>query len=77
MGVCNVSTGTSASLVELIEVLSRCVPQKLEILQRPARDGNIPFSEANTHRFHSVLDLRNLKNSEIGLQLMLEAIIPA
>ena len=58
-GVCNIATGTSVSLLHLIEVLSGCVNQKLEIHHRPARDGDIPFSEANTDRFTSGLHPKN------------------
>jgi len=72
-GVCNVATGTSVSLLYLIEVLSRCVNQPLEIVHQPAQAGDIPLSEANINRFRSLLDAGNLTNLENGLQLLLEA----
>ena len=53
-GVCNVATDLSGSLLNLVEVLSGCVNQKLEINHRPSRDGDISFSEANISK-HSVL----------------------
>ena len=76
-GVCNVATGLSVSLLHLIEVLSRCVNQPLEIVHQPARAGDIPLSEANINRFRSLLDTGNLTNLENGLQLLLEATIKA
>ena len=76
-GVCNVATGTSVSLRHLIEVLSRCVNQKLKIVHHPAREGDIPFSEAHTDLFHSVLDPKNLTNLDDGLQMLINATIPA
>ena len=76
-GVCNVATGTSVSLLHLIEVLSRCVNQELKIVHHPAREGDIPFSEAHTDLFHSVLDPKNLTNLDDGLQMLINATIPA
>jgi len=74
-GVCNVATGTSVSLLHLIEVLSRCVNQELKIVHHPAREGDIPFSEAHTDLFHSVLDPKNLTNLDDGLQMLINATI--
>jgi UDP-glucose 4-epimerase len=72
-GVCNVATGSSVSLLHLIEVLSRCVNRPLKIVHQPAQAGDIPLSEANINRFRSLLDVSSLTNLENGLQLLLEA----
>lgn len=74
-GVCNVATGLSVSLLHLIEVLSRCVNQRLEIVHQPAQPGDIPVSEANINQFRSLLNASDLTNVENGLQLLLEATI--
>ncbi len=71
-GVCNVATGQSISLLDLIEVLSDCVDRPLEIVQRPARLGDIPFSEAHVDRLQSLLDLKEMTCLKNGLQSLLQ-----
>ncbi len=43
-GVCNVATGKSGTLLDLIEVLKLCVGRELEVVLQPARSGDIPRS---------------------------------
>ncbi len=76
-GVCNIATGTSVSLLHLIDVLSGCVKRKLDILHEPARDGDIPFSEANTDLYFSGLNPQQITTLEDGLQRLLKATIYA
>jgi UDP-glucose 4-epimerase len=71
-GVCNVGTGTSLSLLHLIEVLSRCVNQKLEIIHRPTRDGDIQFSEADTSKLASLVAIENMTPLSEGLSHLLQ-----
>jgi len=72
-GVCNVATGTSVSLLHLIEVLSGCVNQNLEIVHHPARTGDIPFSEANVSKLSSLLSDQTSTPLHEGLSLLLES----
>ena len=71
-GVCNVATGTSVTLLHIIEVLSRCVKQKLEIVHQPARVGDIPFSEAAITRLHSLMPSQDLTDLNKGLTALLQ-----
>ena len=77
MGVCNVATGQSVSLLQLIEVLSGCVNRQLDVIHRPTQAGDIPFSEADIKRLHSIIDPKNLTNVSNGLQRLLEGTISA
>lgn len=71
-GVCNVATGKSLSLLNLIEVLAHCVGRPLEIVQRPARLGDIPFSEAHVARLDSLIDMKKMTDLKDGLQALLQ-----
>ncbi len=66
-GVCNVATGKSLSLLRLVDVLSDCVNRPLEIVHRPARSGDIPFSEANTSQFRSLIGPMVMTDLKEGL----------
>ncbi len=55
-GVCNVATGRSVTLLDLIEALSGCVNRKLDVVHLPAQAGDIPFSEADCTRLQSIID---------------------
>jgi len=71
-GVCNVATGTSVSLLHLIEVLSRCVNQDLKIVHHPVRTGDIPYSEANISRLSSLLSNQKRTSLKEGLSALLQ-----
>jgi UDP-glucose 4-epimerase len=43
-GVCNVATGNSVTLLDLIDALKHCVGRDLEVAFRPARTGDIEHS---------------------------------
>lgn len=77
MGVCNVATGQSVSLLQLIEVLSGCVNRHLDVVHRPTQAGDIPFSEADVKRFHSIIDPPKRTNLSDGLKRLLEGTISA
>ena len=72
-GVCNVATGRSVTLLDLIEVLSRCVSRKLEVVHQPAQAGDIPFSEADTVKFRSLMRTQNMTSLNDGLLSLLES----
>ncbi len=72
-GVCNVATGSSVTLLDLIQVLSGCVNQHLEILHLASRDGDIPFSEANISKLSSLLQTEKLTPLNEGLSSLLQS----
>ena len=71
-GVCNVATGTSVSLLRLIEVLSECVEQPLKRVHQPAQAGDIPFSEAAITRLHSLMPSHDSTDLKKGLTALLQ-----
>ncbi len=62
-GVCNVGTGQSTTLLQLIEVLRNVTGKKFEVVFELARDGDILSSEADVAllirelHFHKAVDL--------------------
>lgn len=70
-GVCNVATGTSVSLLRLIDVLSECVQQSLKVAHQPAQAGDIPFSEATITRLHSLMPNQDSTDLKEGLTALL------
>jgi UDP-glucose 4-epimerase len=73
-GVCNVATGTSVSLLNLIKALSCCVNQKLEIVHQPPRASDISFSAANISKLSSLVPTQNMTPLHEGLSCLLESI---
>jgi UDP-glucose 4-epimerase len=73
MGVCNVATGRSVTLLHLIEVLSGCVNQKLETIHQPAQAGDIPFSEADIIKLSPLLQAQNITSLNAGLTSLLQS----
>ncbi len=72
LGVCNVATGTSVTLLDLIDVLSLCVNQKLEVVHQPARVSDIPFSEATIARLSSLMPNHDFTSLNTGLTALLQ-----
>ncbi|MDQ4146757.1 MAG: NAD-dependent epimerase/dehydratase family protein [Pseudomonadota bacterium] len=54
-GVCNVATGCSMSLLELIEAVGQVYGAQPDIEFLPPRDGDIKQSAADTSRMHKLL----------------------
>lgn len=71
-GVCNVATGTSLSLLRLIEVLSECVQQPLKVVHQPAQAGDILFSEAAISRLHLLMPNQDSTDLNKGLTALLQ-----
>jgi UDP-glucose 4-epimerase len=71
VGVCNVATGHSVTLLELIAVLSdlRGVRPHVEFL--PPRDGDVRRSAADPSRMHRWLEIRAQAGLKDGLQTLL------
>jgi len=76
-GVCNVATGRSVTLLDLIDALSSCVNRTLDVLHLPAQAGDIPFSEADCTRLQSLINHKNMTNLQDGLQSLLGEAIPS
>lgn len=70
--VCNVATGTSLSLLRLIEVLSECVQQPLKVVHQPAQAGDILFSEAAISRLHLLMPNQDSTDLNKGLTALLQ-----
>ncbi len=67
-GVCNIGTGRSWSLLEMIEVLSGLVGEELEVVHRDVQQGDIPHSTANVTRCDQELNVRYSTELREGLQ---------
>ena len=72
-GVCNVATGRSVTLLDLIEVLSGCVNRKLDVVHLPVQAGDIPFSEADILKLSSIFPTQNMTSLNEGLLSLLKS----
>jgi UDP-glucose 4-epimerase len=71
---CNVGTGNSISLSQLVEILTDCFPDwKLEIRFAPSRAGDIQHSQADISRASSRLDFRPRWSVSAGMQRFVES----
>ncbi len=70
-GVCNVATGRIYSLLELIDILSGCVNQSVEVVHHPVREGDIPFSETEITRLQSLMSTKDFSSLNKGLSALL------
>jgi UDP-glucose 4-epimerase len=71
-GVCNVATGCSMSLLELIEAVGQVYGEQPDIEFLPPRDGDIKQSAADTSRMHKLLGV----NARIELLDGLRTLLP-
>lgn len=71
-GICHVATGTSCSLLEMIDMLSRCSKRQLDIIHQAPLVGDIPFSSATIDRFRELVNPEELIPLERGLALMIQ-----
>lgn len=72
-GVCNVATGRSVTLLELIEALGRVAGIAPQVLHAQARTGDIRDSAADNGKLRSVLGLAEFTTLEEGLQRLWES----
>ncbi len=71
-GVCNVATGKIHSLLELIDILSRCANQSVEVVHQAVREGDIPFSETEITRLQSLMPTDGFTDLSTGLTALLQ-----
>ena len=69
-GVCNVATGKSSSLLEIITSLGKCTGQDLDVMHQAFRSGDIQFSAANNARLRTLIDPKEFTPLELGLSLL-------
>ncbi|NEO11120.1 MULTISPECIES: NAD-dependent epimerase/dehydratase family protein [unclassified Moorena] len=73
--ICNLGTGKSTSLLQLVDSLKTCFPQwKSETKFAPARPGDIQHSQADISRVSSCLDFTPQWSVESGLQRLIESL---
>jgi UDP-glucose 4-epimerase len=66
-GVCNVATGSSVTLLDLIRVLECCVGRQLEVQRLPARAGDIPRSATRIDTLRDTLKFAPRTDLQTGL----------
>ena len=71
-GVCQVATGTSCDLMQMIDMLSRCMKRPLDVMHEAPLVGDIPFSSAKIDRFRELVNPQDLTPLERGLALLVE-----
>jgi UDP-glucose 4-epimerase len=72
-GVCNVGTGRSASLLELVRLLEELTGRQLQTRREPARSGDIRHSATSTTRLRELLgELRPVALRD-GLRALIRA----
>ena len=67
-GFCNVGTGNTFTLLQVIDVLSDCVGRKLEVKHLPARDGDIVHSSAKVDKIKELIDFSAESDLSEGLK---------
>ena len=71
-GVCNVATGKTVTLLELIEILEKLCGSKVEKIFDAPREGDIVHSAANVERMNSQLNYSAKVSLSDGLKFLLE-----
>ncbi len=72
-GVCNVATGNIHSLLELIDILSRCAKQSVDVVHQAVREGDIPFSQTEITRLQSLMPTDGFTDLSSGLTALLQS----
>ena len=73
--ICNLGTGKSTSLLELIDSLKTCLPHwQSEIKFVPPRPGDIQHSQADISKASSHLGFTPQSSAKSGLQLFVESL---
>ena len=70
-GVCNVATGKTVTLLELIEILEKLCGSKVEKIFDAPREGDIVHSAANVERMKTQLHFSAQIDLQTGLQILL------
>lgn len=73
-GVCNIATGQSWTLSQVIETLSTCVHHSLDVEYQPAREGDILHSAANNDRLKNKLGYTPKVTLKDGLKALVESL---
>jgi UDP-glucose 4-epimerase len=73
VGVCNVGSGRSASLLELIGLLGELTGRQLQTRSEPARPGDIRYSATSTIRLRELLGELRPVGLRDGLRALLRA----
>ena len=74
IGVCNVATGTTWTLLQVIASLSSCVNSTLEVEHKDPRGGDILHSAAYNKRLREVLGYTPQATLEDGLKALLQSL---
>lgn len=72
-GVCNLATGQSVTLLELIDTLAKCAGCRAEVCHEPAAPGDIRHSSASPQRMYQLLGPSPMTPLAEGLRQLLEA----
>lgn len=73
--ICNIGTGKSTSLLDLIKILSNCFPSWNESIDfAPARPGDIRHSQADISRARSLLGFKPQWSIELGIRSLVESL---
>jgi UDP-glucose 4-epimerase len=72
---CNIGTGKSISIIELINVIKNFFPSwesKIKFL--PSRSGDIKHSLADVSKAYQILDFRHQESIESGIRILIESL---
>lgn len=73
--VCNIGTGNSISLTQLVDIIKECLPEwKSEIIFAPPRSGDIQHSQADTSKAFSLLDFTPLWSMQSGINHLIKSL---
>jgi UDP-glucose 4-epimerase len=73
-GACNIATGQTWTLLQVINTLSTCVNQTLEVEHKDPRDGDILHSSAYNDRLKDVLGYTPQASLAEGLNALLQSL---
>lgn len=71
VGVCNIATGNSVTLLELIETLGECAKCTPQVVHAPPAAGDIRDSAANPHRMQAWFGEQAMTTLASGLQQLI------
>lgn len=71
-GVCNVGTGQSRTLLQVIEALSLCVGRSLAVQHMPPRDGDIQHSGTRADHVRELLGFTAQTSLQDGLNALVQ-----
>lgn len=74
VGICNVATGTSVTLLDLVNALGEAAGRKAEVRFGPERAGDIRDSAADPRRMREELGVTQTTPLAVGLRTLLESL---